>query len=160
MGGATRYRPRRKLKHEAVAAIPVAALVAVVFLSFPRDAATFHDTSSSRPQPSPSCEFVTLGEEQRLRAMAMVRSALSVNASGAGNIHADLSRPALSEEAPRGVMPAEWRSRPAPLPAVAYGELPLPPTLAAPQPEALAPVEEEPAKPAFTREELLVPGIE
>jgi len=148
-----KYRPRRSLGHELSSLLLMLALPVAIFLVFPGDAVGFRE-SSPRHDSEPSCSFVELRAEDEAKAVELVRSALSVDARSVRNLRADLSLSTVEEEPPAPVMDMADRRRPARPALVRCDLLPLPPSLAAPEPTALPETPDEDV-PAFPREELL-----
>ena len=126
------YPPKRRLRHEVLALLPLVAVQAAVVAAFPRGAAGF---SPDPPRPTaPSCAFVSLSPEAEAAAMDDVRGALSVNAASVRNLRTDLSLATLAEEPPEPLLDEDSRP-PAAKPAVCrYDGPPLPPSAAAQEP--------------------------
>ena len=149
------FGPKRSLRHELLSIAPILALPVAILAVFPRDAVGFADAPAEREPGAPSCAIVELSPEAEARSVALVRSALSVNARSVRNLRADLSLSTVDEEVPEPVMDISDRARATFRPSrVRYDMLPMPPTVAAPEPAVLPPEPDE-DKPAFSREELL-----
>ena len=148
-------KPRRPLRNELLSLLPILALPLAVGLLFPYEAVGFRGTSARRGTP-PSCTFVELGEGVEERALDLVRAAFSVKPELFRSMREDLLLSPLPEEAAAPILTPDDRRPPAPSRVVVYDVLPMPPTLAASDPEPVA--EDGPARPeppAFPREELL-----
>ena len=89
------------------------------------------------------------------RAFDIVQSSFSADPERVRALREDLLMAPLPEERATPVLQASDRLPPAPAAAVAYAAMPLPPSLAARDPETLSPSDAPPALPVFPREELL-----
>jgi len=148
-----KFGPRRRLRSEMLSMAVAAAVPVLLALSFPLDAL--------RPLPpapesarEPSCAFVTLTPVEERGVLASARAAWQLNRRAELGMSIDLFAAPLPPMKPRAVlglsaMPRTDRSTPAP-----YAPDPLPPTLAAPPPQQIAPQPDADA-PTFSREELL-----
>ncbi len=148
-------RPRRRLRHELLSLLPVAALFVALGLLFPYTAVGFRTFVPMR-MTAPSCRFVDLSDEAEGRALDLVRSVFSVKPEIVQSLREDLLLSPLPERESTAILSVSDRLDQAPAVPLAHDVLPFPPSLAAPD---LADVEEDspssPEKPAFSREELL-----
>lgn len=147
-------KPRRRLRSEFLALIPVLALPVAIAAVFPYAAIDFK-CPPEVPGSAPSCAFVALAPGCEAKALDVVRSAFSVKRDSFRDLRADLSLSTLPEEPAHAIVEAaDVPPLPPPSPSP-YDVVPYPPSLAAPQPEAMEPAKPVPAPPAFMREELL-----
>jgi hypothetical protein len=155
------FAPKRKMRQEILALVPVVAAVAAAVAAFPRKAVFAAIREPPRPTAA-SCAFVTLAPGAEAAAMEDVRSALSVNAASVRNLRTDLSIATIADDSAEPLLDEDSRRSAAPPLAHRYDAVPMPPTAAAPE---AAEIPESPDGPAaradaFPRGELLRPGIE
>lgn len=147
-------RPRRRLRSEIFSLLPILAFPVVLALVFPFRAIGFR--YEPKADPEPHCQFVVLDAEAERQAMELLQSAFAVRPGRLRELQADLSLSTLPEERTKPVLTIADLPRPEPASALPYDAVLMPPSLAAEPleelPESPAP---EPAKPAFSREEML-----
>lgn len=148
-------KPLKRVKHEIFALALVAAVPLAIIGAFPFDA-FFSRPAPNGDEPSLTCAFVTLTEDEERAALSKARTSWQVNALGEKYMHVEIAtselppapvRPVVMERPPRHVIMAV----PEYVPDV------LPPTVAAPAAEKIK-VEADTSssnKAAFSREELL-----
>ncbi len=150
-----RPKPRRPLRNELLSLLPILAAPLVMGLLFPYEAIGYREPVPARATP-PSCVVVELYEDVQAKALELVRSAFSVKSEDFQTMREDLLLAPLPEERPAPILRSSDRRALTPPAHLAYDVVPLPPSLAAPDPEAQPaddPTATEP--PAFSREELL-----
>jgi hypothetical protein len=140
---------RKLLSNAAVLALPM-AVVAV----FPYGALNFKAAAVSQ-RARPSAAFVTLSEEEELRATAAVKAAWQGDGGGLRLIRADLTVGELPEEPPGAVLEFSHCALRTPESKVPAEAPPFPPSMRAAAPEKIASLPVEAARPVFSREELL-----
>lgn len=154
------FPPKRRMRQEILALIPVAAALAGAMSAFPRDLvlSAVRDAPAATPA---SCAFVVLDKAAEAAAMEDVRSALSVDAASVRNLRTDLSLPTIADEKPEPLVDVDSRHPAAGERASASLEPPLPPSAAAPEPAALRedPADATRAAEPFPRGELLRPAV-
>ena len=155
------FAPKRKIRQELLALVPVAAAVAAAVAVFPGKA-VFAPRGETPHPTAPSCAFVVLAPEAEAAAMEDVRSALSVNAASVRNLRTDLSIATIADDSGEPLLDEDSRARASRPQTSRYSALPMPPTVAAPEAAELADGPSEPVRRAepFPRGELLRPGIE
>lgn len=131
-------RPKRKLRHEALALAVALALPCAVIFAFPFRAAHFRPAAQSIGRETPSgrgfCAFVALDAAGEAAAMAKLVSMPSAKALPGGAMQLDLATPAFAAAPPRPAGSIADRAPPPPLPPPAVRFPALPPSLAAPEP--------------------------
>ena len=133
----------------------VAAFPLPIAAVFPFEAIGFSPAERQEARRA-SCAFVTLGVDEEAAALAAARSAWRSDVGSARRLRVDMAIGELPEDRMPPVMPDAPAFRPAVGDPVAYGGMPLPPSVAAPPPvriPAEAPVVR--SAEAFPREELL-----
>ena len=148
------YKPKRHLRHELYSLSAVMLAPLIVALVFPYRAVGWKSTATEMPRDA-SCAFIVLSEEQEDAAIRAARSDIKTALEGFGHMRTDLSISAIPEETGCvadvgeriGAIPGEG-----PLAA----PLPLPPSLAAPNP-SVSPRKPQDATPAlpFPRKHML-----
>ncbi len=150
-------KPRRLLRHDILSLLPLGILLAALILLFPfgifemKHQSVEFDEKYSRA----SCAFVELTAETEMKAMEVVRSALSVDSSSIRELRADLSLSTIPEQVLGAIMNFHERSVSISIPAPIFDFLPLPSSLAAPLPVQIPMQAPESQKPTFSKEEML-----
>lgn len=148
-------KPRRRLRSELLSLMPILALSLALALLFPYKAIGFRE-AAPHPRTSPSCKVVELGEGVEERALDLVRAAFAVKSDRFQSMGEDLLLALLPEEALAPILSPSDRPPLAPPAAIPHEVIPMPPSLAADDPEPIP--EDGPSRPAvatFPREELL-----
>lgn len=150
-----RPRSARPLSGELRSLALVLAAPALVAGVFPYSAVRFR-AARTEPATAARCAFVTLTAADEEAAIEDARTSWKANAEGVRRMRADLSLAAIPDEPIRSVVTVEERE-PCPPPRSLRSPLaPLPPTVAAPEPERLPPeTRREKGAAAFSRREML-----
>lgn len=151
-------KPRRRIRHEILSLVPLAVLIAVLFLMFPFSSIALKGLTDSVPSGiGTTCVLVELTADEEARAMEIIRSAFSTDAGSVRDLRADLSLSTIPEQAPSLVMDFDDRKRPRELTEPSLEIFLIPRSLAAPEPGVIQAAEPPAARPAFSKEELLKP---
>ena len=150
-------RPRRLLRHDLLSLLPLGVLLAALVSLFPFGIFKMKSetVAADRKRSAASCAFVELTPEMEMKAMEIVRSALSVGSTNIRDLRADLSLSTIPEQVLGAIMDIDERSVRVSIPAPVFDVLPLPASLAAPPPCKLPVLAPEAPKPTFSKEEML-----
>ena len=150
-----RPRPMRSLRHEVLALFDIAVVPVMIALAFPYEAVGFR-AETHKPARRTSCAFVVLSEEEERGALAAARTSWQVGVKGVKGLRTDISSGELPPVPIRPVMPKRLNGGTSAALAE-YAPNVLPPSVAAPDPETIAPdvADKQEDKRTFSREELL-----
>ncbi len=150
-------RPLKRMRHDVVSFVLIAAVPVSLVILFPYDVLTFKPRDTG-PALQPKCAFVTLTAREEEAALAAARAAWQVGASGMRGLRVDLATGDLPPAPMRPVMPFRASSDiGASASDKGYEPNVLPPSVAASAPDAITPETDggKTRASAFSREELL-----
>ena len=92
-------KPGKRLRHEILSLVPLIVLIGAVFLSFPfkPDKAQSKGRIPGSSDGS-SCVFVELTSDEELKAMDIIRAAISTDVGSIRDLRADLSLSTIPEK--------------------------------------------------------------
>ena len=146
----------RPIRQEILSVATVLVVPAALLAVFPYGAVGFK-ASTLQAASSPSVAFVHLTAEEEAEALKAAKASWQADSASGRGMRAYLPLSELPEEGPNGPIldDSVWTWLRTALAPVEYGTPAWKPSAAAGEPEKIAAGEEEPASPAFSKEELL-----
>jgi len=145
----------RSIRQELLTLLTVLTIPVVLLAVFPYEAVGFAPAAHGGP-PSASASFVRISPKDHAAALRAARSAWQVDADRDRHLRADLSVGELPAEQTAFSLDLKIAPEPTPMRTVEFGRVSYSPSLAArPLPKISREDKEEPARQAFSREELL-----
>ena len=146
--------PRKSLRSELFPVIAVVFTILFLAAVFPYPA-VFH-VPRAETRERGACRFVKLSAEESSAVMAAARAAVKTSGKGRlGSLRPDISLDAIPESTLGNFVTLSSDFEPPKAAPMRYREPLFPPTRAAREPEAFAPIGEGGEEPAFTRENML-----